>query len=123
MLHRTAKPSLKTGVFSTMKIFIYQIKKIKELSKKLLTSIQKLFQKISARTFIYREARFLFLFIVGIMIAYVMSFPLGLLASFQSLLPIIWNAVWRLWLIRCCFILAVIILESWFNSNKNDKDS
>jgi hypothetical protein len=106
-----------------MKIFIYQIKKINKLLKKLLTSIQKLFQKISASTLIYSEARFLFFFLAGIMIAYVMSFPLGLLASFQSLIPIIWNAAWRLWLIRCCFILAAIILESWFYSNRNDKDS
>lgn len=93
-----------------MKTILAQIEKIKKLSK-----------SIYAGTFIYWEARFTFLFLVGIMIAYVMSFPLGLLETFQSLLPIIWNAGWRLWLISCCFILAVIILESCFHSNRNDK--
>ncbi|NJN11701.1 MAG: hypothetical protein HC836_30905 [Richelia sp. RM2_1_2] len=95
-----------------MNTILAQIEKIKKLS-----------QNIYASTFIKWEARFIWFFSIGIMIAYVMSFPLGLLPIFHSLIPIIWNAGWRLWLIWWCLILVAIFLESWFHSDKNDKDS
>lgn len=117
-----------------MKILVTQIKKIKEFFQKFLTiekikeffqkflnPIDKYFKKIHASIFIYRQTRFFSLFITGIMIVYTMSFPLGLLDTFWYFFPTIWNIAWRLLLIRLCFMAIAIILESWFNSNKDDK--
>lgn len=67
---------------------------------------------------ISRLGRFIFLVLVGIMIAYTMSLSLGLLDIAWSLFPTILNLGWRLWLILLCLMLLAIILESVFNSDR-----
>ena len=75
-------------------------------------------KKFLGMVIIYSSTKFIFLVVVGVMIAYIMSLPLGLLDVALSLFPTILNWGWRLCLILLCLMLLAIILESVFNSDR-----
>ena len=87
--------------------------------KNFLTQINQKIKKFLASIVIYPLSKFIFLILVGIMIAYIMSLPLGLLDILWRLFPPILNVAWRLLLILLCFMSVAIILDSLFNSDKD----
>ncbi|MEM6753215.1 MAG: hypothetical protein AAF630_09625, partial [Cyanobacteria bacterium P01_C01_bin.38] len=63
-------------------------------------------------------SKYLFLRLFGISIIYIILFAFGLVSVLDSLLPVIIERIWRLGVILFCLIATVMIVDSFFNSNK-----